>query len=288
MPKTVMVILNYNDSKVAQKLAESVKAFSCPDRIVVVDNRSTDGSFEHLREAFSSDERVDVIEAPDNGGYAKGNNYGIRYAIDTYNPEYVFVANPDIAVTEDTLKSLVDAMEDDSSYAVMAPLVSRGYNVWNVPGFAGMIESLFLIWFTLDKKKIRRKLLGSGRKVCDAGVVEGSFFVIRIDDYKRIDGFDERTFLYAEEIILAKRLEKIGKKVGVLTGERYDHLHSASIRKHYNASKRRAFPNFYRSFCIYNKYYLGTDKLQDAVFAACYALAYAERFFYDVIRRITG
>ncbi len=288
MPKTVMVILNYNDSKVAQKLVESVKAFSCPDRVVVVDNRSTDGSFEYLRDAFSGDERVDVIESPDNGGYAKGNNFGIKYAIDSYDPEYIFVANPDIAVTEETLKALVAAMEADNSYAVMAPLVSKGYNVWNIPGFAGMIESLFLVWFTLDKKRIRRNLVDSGRKVCDAGVVEGSFFALRAEDYKRIEGFDERTFLYAEEIILARRLEKIGRKIGVLTDERYDHLHSASIRKHYNASKRRAFPNFYRSFCIYNKYYLGTNKLQDAVFAVCYGLAYVERFFYDVIRKVTG
>ena len=182
------------------------------------------------------------------------------------------------------LKELISAMNDDQSFGVMAPLVERGYNVWRLPGFIGMIESLFLIWFNLDKRHIRKKLEASGEKVAEAGVVEGSFFCIRAEDYLAIDGLDERTFLYAEEIILARRLLKIGKKVGVLTKERYEHLHSASIKKQYKASKRRAFPHFYRSFCIYNRYYLKTNKLQDMIFAVCYGLAYVERFFYDLVK----
>lgn len=277
---SVMVILNYNDRKTTEKLTRTVMDYECLDRVVVVDNCSTDGSYEQLKDAFRKAE-VDVIESPVNGGYACGNNYGIRYAIEHYHPDYIFIANPDIAVKEAVLIKMIGYMRDDPSYAVMAPLVNQGYNVWKLPGFIGMIESLFLIWFTLDKKHIRKKLMQSGQEIADAGVVEGSFFVIRTEDYLAIDGFDERTFLYAEEIILAKRLEAIGKKIGVLTGERYDHHHSASIKKEYRSRKRKAFPNFYRSFRIYNKYYLHTNFLQDAIFYICYGLAYFERYIYD-------
>ena len=278
---SVMVILNYNDAKVTAKLARTVADYECPDRVIVVDNCSPDGSYGYLKDAFKKSE-ADIIMAPVNGGYASGNNYGIRYAIDHYDPDFIFVANPDIAVTEATLRSMLGYMENHKAYGVMAPLVNQGYNVWDLPGFTGMIRSLFLVWFTLHKKKIKKRLLAADHSIDDAGVVEGSFFAIRTKDFEAIDGFDERTFLYAEEIILARRLKDIGKKVGVLTRERYDHFHSASIKKEYRSKKRKAFPNFYKSFRIYNKYYLHTNPLQDAVFFLCYELAYFERFVYDV------
>ena len=287
MPATaVMVILNYNDMETTRKLADSVKDYSCLDGVVIVDNRSSDDSYRYLMSAFENDLRVDVIQAPSNGGYAKGNNFGIEYAAEKYDPEFVFIANPDIAVSEKTVMNMTGAMGEHPAYAVMAPIVNQGYNVWNLPGFGGMIESLFLIWFNLDKKRIKERLVRSPGPVVEAGVVEGSFFVVRLEDFRAVEGFDERTFLYAEEIILARRLKSIGQKVGVLTQERYDHLHSASIKKQYKASKRRAFPNFYRSFCIYNKYYLKTNRLQDTIFAMCYGLAYVERFFYDLVKML--
>ena len=280
----VMVILNYNDMKVAEKLTRSVMDFDCLERVIVVDNRSTDGSYEYLRSFFRKSE-VDVIQAPSNGGYARGNNYGIRYAISHYSPEYIFVANPDIAVSASTLETMIRDMTNHRDYGVMAPLVNQGYNVWRLPGFMGMIESLFLVWFNLDKRHMKKKLAASPNRIEDAGVVEGSFFIIRVKDYLAVEGFDERTFLYAEEIILARRLKEIGRKVGVLTRERYDHLHSASIKKAYASSKRKAFPNFYASFKVYNKYYLKTNFIQDGIFWICYELAYFERFIYDLIKK---
>lgn len=280
-----MVILNYNDMKVTEKLTRAVMDYECLDRVIVVDNRSTDGSYEYLKNSFRKSE-VDIIQAPVNGGYATGNNFGVRYAIDHYSPEYVFIANPDIAVSQSTISSMIRDMNNHRDYGVMAPLVVQGYNVWKLPGFIGMIESLFLVWFNLDKRHIKKKLLASPNRIETVGVVEGSFFVIRVKDYRAIDGFDERTFLYAEEIILARRLKSVGQKVGVLTKERYDHLHSTSIKKAYDSSKRKAFPNFYASFKIYNKYYLKTNFLQDGIFWICYELAYFERFLYDIVKKV--
>ncbi len=281
--KAVMVILNYNDKKVTQKLAQAVVDYSCLERVIIVDNCSTDDSYEYLRRVFDSP-TVDVIKTNKNGGYAKGNNFGIKYAITHYNPDCIFVANPDIFVEEKTLQNIMGVMEVRDEYGVLAPIVNDGLNVWNLPGFTGMIESLFLVWFNLDKKRIKERLLKSTKHVEAVGVVEGSFFCIRREDYEAIGGFDERTFLYAEEIILSKRLQSINKKVGVLTGERYDHLHSTSIKKAYNSSKCKAFPNFYKSFRVYNKNYLKTGPIKDTVFFICYKLAYLERFIYDCIK----
>lgn len=314
----VMIILNYNDGRTAAKLALTVKDYACLDKIIVVDNHSSDDSLAYLRntllpsirgtdEAAAGDayktadgnadgtvsgvqreSRIDVIQAPENGGYAKGNNYGIRHALLNGAPDYLFIANPDIMVDEQTLNAILENMKQHSEYGVMSCLVNQGYNVWRLPGFSGMLESLFLIWFNLDKRAIKKRLAASALPLETVGVVEGSFFCMKKTAYEAIGGFDERTFLYAEEIILSKRLADCGFKVGVLTGERYDHFHSVSIKKAYRSSKTRAFPNFYRSFCIYNRYYLHTNPLQDTIFAIAYGLAYAERIIYDLFMRLRG
>ncbi len=285
----VMIILNYNDGKTAAALADSIKEYACLSQVIVVDNCSFDDSYSYMNQKFSksSDDsvssKITVLRTPENKGYATGNNYGIRYAITHFAPDYIFVANPDIKVEEQALQSILTAMQQNPAYGVMSCLVNQGYNVWNLPGFAGVLESLFLIWFNLDKRCIKKKLASSSHSLETVGVVEGSFFCISSSAYQAVNGLDERTFLYSEEIILSKRLQKAKLSVGVLTKVHYDHFHSVSIKKEYHSSKAKAFHHFYQSFKIYNKHYLHTSVLQDSMFAVAYALAYLERILYDFI-----
>ena len=282
--KTVLIILNYNDYETTSKLVNQVKNYSFPDHIVVVDNMSSDDSFMQLKK-MEDTEKITVIQAPTNGGYAKGNNYGARYAIKQFDPEFIFIANPDVSVSEDTFVKLADALSNNANIGVIAPIVNQGANVWRLPGFIGMIESLFLVWFNLDKRLIKNKLTKSQNDLEKIGVVEGSFFCISREAYDSIDGLDENTFLYVEENILSKRLKNEGFSEAVLTKERYDHFHSVSIKKKYKSSKAKAFHNFYDSMTYYNKQYLKTGIVRNLIFDVCYFLAYVERVIYDLIKR---
>ena len=279
--KTSTVILNYNDGERTAALISKIKNFSSIDYIVIVDNRSTDSSLSILRPLAGPD--VFLIDSGSNGGYAKGNNAGIHYCTDILGCDRIFVANPDVSFDDDTCRRMLSCMDENPSYGVIAPLVRQGYNVWDLPSFTGIIESLFLVWFNSDKKNIRKKIIASGCRITDAGVVEGSFFLISKKAYKDAGGFDERTFLYAEEIILAKRLLSKGYREGIMPGIYYDHLHSASIKKQYHSSKAKAFHHFRDSFRIYNKYYLHTNIIQNVIFDIAYALGYLERVIFDLI-----
>lgn len=281
--KSVIILLNYNDSEHTKALAAVLNKYDCFTRVIVVDNCSTDDSFSILK--ASAGDKTDVIQAPSNGGYAKGNNYGAHYALKTYQPDILFIANPDTQITEAAAKNIIQAMQTNPSYGVLTAMVNQGCNVWNLPGFLGIIESLFLVWFTLDKKRIRNKLLKSTNNIETVGVVEGSLFAVCAEAFQKINGLDERTFLYAEEIMLSKRMKECGYKVGILPHERYDHFHSVSIKKQYKSSKAKAFHHFYDSFLLYNKEYLHTNKLQDILFELCYRLAYFERVIYDILKR---
>ena len=282
--KTNLIILNYNDAARTIKLASKTANYDTIDQVIIVDNASTDGSFDELKSLCS--DKITVIVSPVNGGYAKGNNFGCLYALEHFSPDIIFVANPDVSFGEATAAAMANALMTDRSLGIVAPIVNQGYNVWNLPGFIGMIESLFLVWFTLDKKFIRQNILKSREKLVEVGVVEGSFYAFTAESYKRAKGFDERTFLYAEEIILAQRMRANGYHTAVLRDERYDHLHSASIRKHYHSSKAKTFPHFVKSFKIYNKHYLHTGKLEDTIYDIACSAAYVERLVYDLAMRI--
>ena len=284
MNHTALIIISYNDGELSSKLAVKVKDHTAFDHIVLVNNGSTDDTLA-LMEAAQKEapDKVSVISAPDNLGYAKANNLGIRYALEHFNPDHLFVANPDAYFTDQAALACLDAIRKNPRYGIIAPVVNQGYNAWNLPGFSELIESMFLIIYNLHKRSIKNRLLRSKKALERVGVVDGSFFVISREAYEKIGGMDPRTFLYCEEMILSYRLMIQGYYVGILTKERYDHLHSTTIKKLNNNSKARAFRHFRPSYRIYNKYYLHTDTLQNLIFELFYGLAYLERVVYDFI-----
>ena len=284
-----LVILNYNDAGRTIELAEKVCTYGCLDRVILVDNHSTDDSEAQLRNfARLHPYKVSLLLAGRNGGYAKGNNSGIQLAIRHFDADYIFLANPDVCFSEETALHMLDALKSNPIYGMVSPLVRKGRNVWNLPGFAGILEELFLISFNLHKKAIRSRLLKSKNKIETAGVAEGSFFLISRKAYEKAGGFDERTFLYGEEIILSHRLKEQGLLVGILPSDFYDHLHSASIKKQYCSSKAKTFHHIRDSFRIYNRHYLHTSRAQDLIFDAACFMAWLERIIYDFIVKTAG
>ena len=280
--KTTLIILNYNDAERTASLIDKVCGYSSFTDIIVVDNGSTDDSAEKL-EGLSGG-HIHFIRREENGGYAKGNNTGLLYALKTLKSDIIFIANPDVYFTDETAEKMAEALAEHPEFGCVAPLVNQGYNVWHLPGFTGILVSLFLFAFTFEKIAVRKRIEKSGEAILPAGVVEGSFFAVSADAIRKVRGFDERTFLYAEEIILSYRLKSKGYFTGVLPFERYDHLHSASIKKIYRSSKAAAFYHFRDSFRIYNKYYLKTNSLQDKIFDICWQLGYLERKLYDILK----
>ena len=94
MAKTACVILNYNDSENVIKLFNKIKDYKCLDEIIIVDNHSTDNSYERLKEI--DNDKVRVVLTDHNGGYGYGNNEGMKIAFNTLNCDYSLIANPDV------------------------------------------------------------------------------------------------------------------------------------------------------------------------------------------------
>ncbi|MCR5672453.1 MAG: glycosyltransferase family 2 protein [Lachnospiraceae bacterium] len=276
---SALIVLNYNDPKTTCDFLDAASKLSSIDAVVVVDNRSSDDSYEILKK-YESD-RVSVVLSDRNGGYAYGNNIGCRTAIDRYGADVLFISNPDVRFTDDTVNAMQQALADDDSIGAVAPIVNQGYNIWNLPGVWGVIESVFLIWFNIDKRRIKNRLIASSNEVETVGAAEGSFWATTRAAYEKAGGLDERTFLYYEENIYAKRLKACGYKVAALTKKRYDHFHSVSIRKRFGG-KTRAFAHFKPGMKLYLKEYTTCNAAGMMLFEIAFALGYVERVLFDI------
>lgn len=282
MPENCIIILNYNDSERVIKLVCQISEYNALNHILIVDNCSSDDSYKQL--LLLKSDKIDVIQTETNGGYAAGNNFGAEYAIKRWNAEILFFANPDVYFEEETVAAVEKSLFLDERYAVATALVRDGYNVWDIPAYWGTVRMLFLLAFTIHKRQIKKQLLQKAG-IREVGVVEGSFFSIRTSTFKEVSGFDERTFLYLEENILAYKLQQKGYKEVINADIFYIHEHSKSISKEYK-SKAKAFKLFKPSFVVYLKYYLECDTIKMIVFRLFYFVAYFERILFDIIKRI--
>lgn len=110
-PKVTIVILNWNSKKYLSECLPSVFNQSYPNyEVILVDNGSTDGSVEFVRENYP---QVKIIKLDKNYGTAKGNNIGIEEALKDENVRYIAVLDNDAKVDRNWLSELVKAAEND-------------------------------------------------------------------------------------------------------------------------------------------------------------------------------
>ncbi|MBQ8945327.1 MAG: glycosyltransferase [Lachnospiraceae bacterium] len=95
--RMAFILLHYMNEALTSRAVESILELKGVDdcRIVVVDNASSNGSGEKLRNKYES-EIIHVIICNENGGFSKGNNVGYRYVKDNYDSEFIVAANNDV------------------------------------------------------------------------------------------------------------------------------------------------------------------------------------------------
>ena len=237
--KIGFIIINYNDYESTKKLLWNIKDYKCLDLIVVVDNNSTDDSFNKLKKLKTlSNKNIDFIKTNENGGYAKGLNFGARYALKKLKKANLIFSNSDIIVnSEDDIKKLSSDINNHGiGIGVVGPTIverdklNRG---WKMPSVNDEIKAnLPLISRYFNKSRYYSDDYYKGHNSF-VSVVSGSFFMVDGDLLKDIDFFDENTFLYYEENIFSKKIEKTHRKVAVDNDVRVIHNHSVTIDKNF-------------------------------------------------------
>lgn len=235
--KTALLIINYNDAETTEKLIRNVEEYSCLDIVLVLDNCSTDDSFSYLKKKYMSD-KIAVIQSEANKGYAYAMNYGCKYLIERLGDCNVIVSNSDIIIYDET--DLIKLIASKSEgVAIVAPIV-EGHNEeskgWKIP--TPLQESLLNIIYIhrfLESRFLEYKMdYYQDKSMVEVEVILGCFFLIDTRYLQEVGFYDEHTFLYYEENIMARKLQSINAKTMVNTEVKVFHNHSVTIDKAFN------------------------------------------------------
>lgn len=257
--KTYYLIINYNDPSSVEALINNINCYSCLDKILIVDNKSTDHSLEKLEHLKSN--KVEIIESPTNKGYGAGINFGVKYLLKKEKKFRVFISNADIVIEkEQDLKDLIQIQEKEKA-SIVAPTIiekTRTTRGWKLaPPLVEIGLSIPLIY-----KKVERDHLfypGSYYKA-DTSIVDavsGCFFLVDVKALSSIDFFDENVFLYYEENIIASKLKGKGFKTVVANKVNIIHNHSVSIDK--SLKRYQKYRNLKKSQEYYIKHYTNAN-----------------------------
>ncbi len=266
------IILNYNDSETAENLVRSISDYEVLDSIVIVDNRSNDDSFFRLKALEGK--KIHLIQAEKNGGYGYGNNLGIRYACQNLHATHVLIANPDVKVSEESIKAMKKAFTRIDKLAVAAAVTTDSTGAialssWKLNGLIGDILDTGLITRRIfapllnGRPELKADLAAVGKgKYAYVDAVAGSLFMADLSALIECGLYDEDVFLYYEEKILGFKLREKGYRTVLLLNHSYMHLHSVSINKSVGSIlKKQAL--LHESKLHYYKNYLKINRFQE-------------------------
>lgn len=261
------LILNYNDSDNVQRMLNKIYSYDSFDKILVVDNCSTDDSYEKLQKYVN--QKIIVIKTEYNGGYGFGNNFGIKYAKNKLQCKYVLLTNPDVYYDENLVASFLNIITIEGVAIVSA--IQHDINDYPIKDLAWRIPTP--IEYALLQTKIGNKFFDIRYKnvleiegVAEVDCVPGAMLMLDTKKFLEVGGYDENMFLYCEEETIAFKLKIKGYKTLLICNQYYRHEHSVSINKSITSKLKQM------KLIFNNRIYFMKTYLQ----ASCIEIAFAK------------
>jgi GT2 family glycosyltransferase len=230
--RVFVVLLNWNGWQDTIECLESLEAMNHPGlRLVVVDNGSTDDSWERLsawRAGGGPGGRdLALIQSGDNLGFAGGSNIGMKYALEA-GADVVWLLNNDTVVEPQSLSRMLSVLEARPDVQVASPQIRYFHDrsrIWNCGGF--------LTWYGTYR------YLYAGAATADAPssgteritFVSGCAPLIRASLLREVGLLTTRFFFGTEDIEFSQRLQEAGKSIVCVHDSVIFHKVGSSVRK---------------------------------------------------------
>lgn len=230
-----VIIVNYNVKYFLEQCLYSVQK-ACAKmnaEIIVADNNSTDGSRDFLEPLFP---RVNFIWNSSNEGFAKANNRALAAA----KGEYILFLNPDTLVPEDCFEKGMDFLRSNDRAGAMGIKMIDGSGNFlkeSKRAFPSPLTSLYklsgLSMLFPRSKTFAKYHLGhlDENENQEIDVLAGAFMMIPGKILKEIGNFDERFFMYGEDVDLSFRIQKAGYKNYYFAGSNIIHFKGESTKR---------------------------------------------------------
>ncbi len=205
--KTSASIVIYNENKeILKKVIDSFLALELEKELIIVDNSPKD-DLKSFCENFN--ENVKYIFSGENLGFGRGHNLAFKNLKE--KSDIHMIINPDVYFDFDEIDSFLNFFynQKDVSLATTKVCYPDGKN-------QNIIRNIPTTFFDLVKRKLK---LNSGEldikenTIKEVPFAHGCFFVFKTEVFQKLSGFDERFFMYMEDIDIFIRAKKYGKTV---------------------------------------------------------------------------
>lgn len=235
-----IVVVNYRTADLAVDCLYSISGQVAEHpklHAVVVDNASGDGSVEKLKGAIDREEWRDwcsVLPLERNGGFAFGNNAGIREALRSAGQVgYVMLLNPDTVVHRGAIRALIDFMDSHRRVGVAGSRLENaegtagcsGHNAFSPLGELESGARLSVLSRALHRYAVTPPVREAAHE-CDW--VSGAALIVRREVLEEIGLLDEKYFLYFEDADFCLRVQKAGWEIWFVPESRLFHLEGAA------------------------------------------------------------
>lgn len=216
--KVFAVIVTFNGAAWIGGALQSLRDSSHACTAIVVDNASSDGTCDLVRQDFP---QALLIKAGANLGFGRGNNLGIAQALRA-GADAVLLLNQDAYVTPEAVAQLVAFLEAEPGFAIVSPLhcspdlgrvdpnTLSAYLQRHAPGY------------------LSDACLGQVRPHYAIRGINAAAWLLRADVFRRVGGFDPLFFMYGEDDDLIERFAHHGLRTALLPAARIVHLRAKS------------------------------------------------------------
>ena len=251
-----IIIVNYNVKLLLKNcLASVAKAIeNIESEVIIVDNASTDHSISYLQPMFN---QFKFVVNHVNEGFAKANNKALAIA----TGEFILFLNPDTEVPADCFTKCIMFFNNHPDAGALGVRMlngegeflkesKRGFpsptvSFWKMTGITGIFpRSPFFARYYLGHLNENQDH--------EVDVLSGAFMIVKKEVLKKTGGFDERFFMYAEDIDLSYRIKETGYKNYYFAGTTITHYKGSSTRKDF-----RYVRQFYKAMSQFVKKYYG-------------------------------
>ncbi len=200
-----IVFVNYNTSRFIGECIKSIQMYEVnymDYEYIIVDNNSGDTGLDELKKNYAF---IKIIKAPGNGGFAYGNNIGIRAS----TGNYILLLNPDTYLEENAIEKMIDRMESDDTISFIGPQLlypDKSNQSYFLPKTYLTPWRLFCERFYLHRIFPKSLLFNSYYRTymdynreCYVEQISGAAFLFRRDVVEKIGLLDENYFMYFEE-----------------------------------------------------------------------------------------
>ncbi len=209
---TCSIVLYNHKPHQLSKLVNTILQCNICKKIYLVDN-----SPQPLPASLGTDNRIEYIFNNKNIGYGAAHNIAIKKAMTI--AKYHLIINPDILFLEGTLEKIYTYMQDNTEVGHLMPKVKYPngdlqYTCKLIPAPLDLIVRRFLPSFLFRARASQFELRHSGyNKIMEVPYLSGCFMFLRLEALKKTGLFDERFFMYPEDIDLTRRIHKYYKTI---------------------------------------------------------------------------